>query len=194
MDEAGYQGIRIATHERAATVNWTRGLLLLGGGALLGAAATLGGLHWREYREHAAPGAQAAGREAMVHAMGGEVMPFSLEKTVHVFEMTTSGGVQEVRVRDPADSAQVPLIRQHLRHEAMRFQAGDYADPSTLHGRDMPGLKELAAGHERVRIAYADVAGGGRITFETPDVALLTAVHRWFGAQLSDHGRDATYR
>jgi hypothetical protein len=35
---------------------------------------------------------------------------------------------------------------------------------------------------------------GAQITFITSDLKLITALHRWFGAQLSDHGADATYR
>ena len=133
-------------------------------------------------------------REAMVHEMGGQVMPFSLDSTTHVFEMTTTGGVQQVVAKDPADSAQIGLIRQHLRHEAMQFQNGDFSDPMALHGKDMPGLKELSAGAERVQVEFAPLPNGGQITFTTSDPTLLTAIHRWFGAQLSDHGADATYR
>lgn len=135
-----------------------------------------------------------ATRESMVHAMGHEVMPFDLNRTKHVFQMTTSGGVQDVVTRTPGDSSQIPLIRQHLQHEAMRFAAGEFTDPMTLHGPDMPGLKELAAGAAAVQVQYASLPDGGRITFATTEPALITAIHRWFGAQLSDHGADATYR
>jgi hypothetical protein len=40
-------------------------------------------------------------------------------------------------------------------------------------------------------IAYADVPNGGRITYTAHTPALVDAVHRWFDAQVSDHGRDA---
>jgi len=144
---------------------------------------------------HSPSGMQAPpDREAMVHQMGGEVMPFSLDSTTHVFEMTTTGGVQQVVAKDPADSAQIQLIRQHLMHEATQFQSGDFSDPMALHGHDMPGLKELSDGGERVQVEFSPLADGGQITFTTSDLSLLTAIHRWFGAQLSDHGADATYR
>ena len=29
------------------------------------------------------------------------------------------------------------------------------------------------------------------ITFETKELGIITAIHRWFGAQLSEHGADA---
>ncbi len=135
-----------------------------------------------------------AGRQAMVHEMGSGVMPFDLGKTRHVFEMTERGGIQQVIIRDAKDTDQIPMIRQHLRHEAMRFMNGDFSDPASLHGQDMPGIKELSAAASALRIEYSDLPNGAQLTFETDDNHLVTAIHRWFGAQLSDHGADATYK
>jgi len=133
-------------------------------------------------------------RQDMIHGMGGQVMPFDLSKTLHIFEMTESGGIQQVVIRDPADLDQVPIIQQHLRHEAMSFSSGDYSDPTSLHGAEMPGVKELVASAARIRIDYEPLPNGAQIVFSTDDLRLITALHRWFGAQLSDHGADATYR
>jgi hypothetical protein len=47
--------------------------------------------------------------------------------------MTKSGGVERVIVKNWTYADQVPLIQQHLRKEAERFQHGDYSDPATLH-------------------------------------------------------------
>jgi hypothetical protein len=55
--------------------------------------------------------------------------------------MTESGGIERVIVRDAAAQDQVPLIQNHLQHEAKAFQRGDYSDPKSLHGADMPGLR-----------------------------------------------------
>jgi hypothetical protein len=126
-----------------------------------------------------------------VHGMSHSVMPFDMAKTLHVFRMTESGGIQRVIVKDRSDAGQVTLIRAHLREEAERFQHGDFSDPAKLHGVTMPGLKELQVGAQRVKISYYDVPDGAEITFETTDPHLLTAIHRWFGAQLSEHGADA---
>ena len=126
-----------------------------------------------------------------VHSMSHSVMPFDMAKTVHIFKMTESRGVQRVIVKDRSYADQVMLIQQHLREEAGRFQHGDYSDPATLHGANMPGLKELQLGAQRVKVSYADLPDGAVITFETTDPHLLTAIHRWFGAQLSEHGADA---
>ena len=123
--------------------------------------------------------------------MGGQVMPFDLARTVHLFRMTETGGTQRVVTRDSSASDQIPQIQQHLRHEAHAFQRGDYADPAALHGASMPGLKELQAGAARISVEYSPLPDGGQIRFETADPALITAIHRWFGAQLSEHGADA---
>jgi hypothetical protein len=126
-----------------------------------------------------------------VHQRGPQVMPFALAKTLHIFKMTEQGGVIRVVAREASDTDQIKHIQQHLQQEAERFQNGNYSDPATLHGADMPGLKELQEGASRLKITYTALPTGAEITFETADLQLLTAVHRWFGAQLSEHGADA---
>ena len=86
------------------------------------------------------------------------------------------------------------LIRQHLKDEAVRFSEGDYSDPTSIHGNEMPGIKELEAAASMIVITYQELPDGAQINYETPDIRLITAIHSWFGAQLSDHGADATYR
>lgn len=114
-----------------------------------------------------------------------------MAKTVHVFRMTESGGEQRVIAKDAAESGQIALIRQHLQHEAEQFSKGNYADPATLHGAAMPGLAEVEAGAARITVRYSEVPAGAALTFETKELSLITALHRWFGAQLSEHGADA---
>jgi hypothetical protein len=126
-----------------------------------------------------------------IHHRSHLVMPFDMSKTLHIFRMTETGGVEKVIARDPGDSVQIRLIRQHLEHEAGKFQHGDYSDPARLHGADMPGLHELHANAARIRVTYRQLPNGAQITFHTRDLASLTAIHRWFGAQLSQHGADA---
>jgi hypothetical protein len=55
----------------------------------------------------------------------------------------------------------------------------------------MPGLKDLQLGARRIKVSYSDLSDGAEIMFQTTDSHLLTAIHRWFGAQLSEHGADA---
>ncbi len=130
-------------------------------------------------------------KQEHVHHMGASVMPFDLAKTTHIFRMTVTGGVQRVIIKEPNAMDQLAMIRQHLKYEAEAFQRGEYSDPAALHGADMPGLKELQAGAKQISVSYATLPNGAMITFETSNPELLTAIHRWFGAQLSEHGADA---
>jgi hypothetical protein len=126
-----------------------------------------------------------------VHQMAHSVMPFDIDKTMHIFKMTESGGVQQVIAKDASANDQITFIQQHLKHEAERFQNGDYSDPAALHGADMPGLRDLRAGASAIKVSYMALSVGAEITFETNDLHLITAIHRWFGAQLSEHGANA---
>ena len=159
-------------------------LLLL---ALAGAAQGQG-------MDHAAHMAEMARqqRQAEVSGRGQDVMPFSLPATTHIFTKSSNGGVQKVVARRASDTAQVKLVRQHLREIREQFLKGDFSGPAHIHGQDMPGLAELkAAGPGQIAIAYKDLKGGAQLTYSTSQAALVTALHKWFDAQLSDHGKDA---
>lgn len=136
-------------------------------------------------------GQSVAEKQAQVAERGRMVMPFDLERTMHHFKALPSGGVQQVLSRDN-DPRQISLIRQHLREETVRFQRGDFSDPSNIHGPDMPGLEAFAAGAARVQIRYSDLPAGAQITYSTSDAALVDAIHKWFGAQVREHGQHAT--
>lgn len=136
--------------------------------------------------------ASAQSVQEHVHGHGHEVMPFDLGKTVHIFRMTEDGGTQKVVVRgDESQPDQVRMIQHHLQMEAMQFQQGNFADPAHLHGATMPGLREMQEGAPHMQITYRELPNGAEIRFRTHDIKLVTAVHRWFGAQLSEHGADA---
>jgi hypothetical protein len=119
------------------------------------------------------------------------VMPFSLAATTHVFVKTPDGGVQRVVTKEVSEE-QRGLIQQHLAEIAQRFAAGDFAGPEVLHGRAMPGLAQLkAADAGAIRFAYSPLPDGAQITYTSARPDLVQALHRWFDAQLSDHGQDA---
>jgi hypothetical protein len=135
-------------------------------------------------------------RQDEVAARGATVMPFDLEKTHHTFEQDDKGGVETVRALDPADSAQVGLIRSHLRAEAEKFAAGNFSDPMAVHGMTIPGVAALSSGAaaNRLKIEYAELPDGGKITYASEDPVLVAAIHDWFNAQVMDHGQDASSR
>ena len=131
-------------------------------------------------------------RQAEVAARGPDVMPFRLGATTHVFTKTADGGTQRVISKNPKDATQTELVRRHLHDIRGQFQRGDFSGPSHIHGAGMPGLGELRAAKPReILITYRDAEGGAELTYRTHDPHLVVALHKWFDAQLSDHGSDA---
>lgn len=131
-------------------------------------------------------------RQAEVAGRGKDVMPFNLAATTHFFKKTAVGGVQQVVTKKPTDSEQVKLARSHLQEIREQFLKGDFSGPSHIHGQEMPGLAALqAAKPGQISIEYKNIKGGGQLTYKTKDAALVDALHKWFDAQLTDHGKDA---
>ena len=127
-------------------------------------------------------------RQEEVTKRGAHVMSFSLERTVHIFAKTKSGGIQQVIIKDKADSHQITLIRKHLSNIAKEFAQGNFSDPAKIHGKDMPGLAELEkARPDQLRIVYKKLAKGAQIEYSSDNSGLIDAIHRWFDAQLADH-------
>lgn len=133
-----------------------------------------------------------AQRQADVAGRGKDVMPFSLAATTHVFTKTAKGGVQQVIAKKSTDAAQVKLVRQHLQEIRAQFLKGDFSGPSHIHGQEMSGLADLRlAKRGQISIVYKGVKGGAELAYKTTDSSLVAALHKWFDAQLSDHGKDA---
>ena len=139
-----------------------------------------------------ATAAQDAQRQAEVAKRGADVMPFNLKATTHIFTTTADGGIQRVVAKSAADTAQVKLVREHLRDIQAQFLKGNFSGPTHIHGAEMPGLAELeAAKPGQIAIDYKDVDAGAELSYRTADARLVLALHRWFDAQLSDHRDDA---
>lgn len=131
-------------------------------------------------------------RQDAVAERGADVMPFALDATTHIFQKTNSGGIQEVVAKSAKDTGQVRLIRAHLREIAEQFSKRDFSGPSHIHGDDMPGLAELKqANASALKVQYGEIKSGARITYTANNPELVAALHKWFDAQLSDHGHDA---
>jgi hypothetical protein len=178
------QSERRVRSERRETRSKTSRTVVAGAGLALALAA--GALAWGMF------GGEST-RRTEVAEKGRSVMPFDLERTTHRFAKTGDGGVQTVVADEPGDQNQVRLIREHLAKEITRFRRGDFSDPSSIHGPDMPGLTALSRGYTRIQMRYETVPTGARITFSTKDTSLVGALHAWFDAQVNDHGRHAEH-
>ncbi|MDD2344080.1 MAG: hypothetical protein PHV54_14515 [Tolumonas sp.] len=131
-------------------------------------------------------------RQAEVRDKGAVIMPFQLKTTTHFFAKKQDGGIQQVVAKDPHDNTQIRLIREHLQKITQQFRHQDFSDPATIHGASMPGLRELQkAKSGEINITYQDLPSGGQIRYSTENKKLIKALHRWFDAQMSDHGADA---
>ena len=131
-------------------------------------------------------------RQADVSQRGKDVMPFTLAATTLIFTKSETGGIQQVVAKAAGDEAQIKLIRQHLKEIQSQFLKGDFSGPTHIHGMAMPGLAELkAAKPGQIAIGYRNLKDGAELTYKTADATMVVALHKWFDAQLSDHGNDA---
>lgn len=126
----------------------------------------------------------------MIEERSTQVMPFDMNRTMHMFDPTPDGGVQSVIVHD-GDPKQIALVRSHLRKEASAFARGDFADPAEIHGTKMPGLERLRAGARKIAVTYAPTSNGASIRYKSSDATMIAAIHEWFAAQVKDHGAHA---
>lgn len=136
------------------------------------------------------PASEARLDEVVSH--GIHVMPFDLEKTLHVFSKVENGGIQQVIVKDKNDAAQIALIREHLLKITQEFNQGDFSNPVKIHGDKMPGLHVLRTAEKgTLNIIYKELANGAQIDYSSELPDLIIAIHQFFEAQLSDHARHA---
>ncbi len=137
-------------------------------------------------------GGDGTSRQDVVATRGASVMPFDQNKTQHIFDQNTTGGLELVRAIDPADAAQIALVRSHLQTETKKFATGDFSDPMGIHGQQMPGVAALSSAGARLQIEYSDLPDGGKITYSSADPVVVVAIHDWFTAQLGGHGEHAS--
>ena len=109
-----------------------------------------------------------------VAKLGKHVMPFDLNQTLHVCSKIENGGVQQVIVKNPNNTSQITLIRQHLAKIANDFKLADFSDPEKIHGQNMPGLEALrTANPGTISIQYQEISGGAEITYTAEDPKLI---------------------
>jgi hypothetical protein len=133
-------------------------------------------------------------RQHMIHSESPMVMPFDMNKVTHYFIKTDSGGILMIRTKDIRDTAQARLIVNHLQKEYKLFSNADFTDPKTLHGADMPGLSTLSSAKGKYKVEFNKLVDGAQLTFSSKDSEVRNAIHKWFDAQLRDHGKDAKSR
>jgi hypothetical protein len=146
--------MQVAKRERGISSRWG---FVIGGLALLGLIAAGWYSTTMQQRE----------RQAVVAERGANVMPFDLDRTTHIFQNRTDGGLQQVVADDLSDAAQIALIRTHLQEEAAKFERGDFGDPASIHGQMMPGLSALRQGYAQITVIYPPPEARGLLVSST---------------------------
>ena len=129
----------------------------------------------------------AQSQDSSLGTRGEHVMGFSQDKTTHHFELTKTGGVIQVSVKDAADAEIRDHIRMHLQHIAKAFAAGDFEDPMEVHGEVPPGVPVMKERKAKISYRYESVEQGGRVVILTHDAAALAAVHEYLQYQIREH-------
>jgi hypothetical protein len=136
------------------------------------------------HSEHGAAGSDTA--FAAMQTRGAEAMGVDQYTSSHVFEPLPDGGRIVLR-RDVPDSAGVAAIRDHMRHIAEQFAAGDFALPGFVHAQEVPGTTVMAARRDRITYTASPVPNGAELRITTTDSAALAAVHEFLAFQLREH-------
>lgn len=133
-----------------------------------------------------APAATSDSAFAAVQERGKAVMGVDQHASSHRFMPLPEGGKITLAL-DPADTAGVTTIRNHMSDVAKRFSEGDFALTSMVHAQVVPGTAEMAAGRERIRYSVERVPGGATVWMQTRDPDLVKAIHQFLEFQAQDH-------
>jgi hypothetical protein len=104
----------------------------------------------------------------------------------HRFERLPDGG-RIVLERDPSDPAGVAQIRRHMQEIAGSFQAGNFALPGFVHGREVPGARVMQSRRARISYIPHSTASGGQLLIISHDSLAIGAIHEFLDFQRHDH-------
>lgn len=130
---------------------------------------------------------------AALQTRGKAEMGVDQYSSTHRFDDLSDGGRIEL-TRDPADSAGVRTIRDHLAGIARAFAAGDFSTPRAVHAREVPGTAIMAARRDVIHYEYKPLPGGGELRIRTADPEAVKAVHEFLAFQRGDHRAGGTHR
>lgn len=123
---------------------------------------------------------------AAMQQRGRTVMGVDQYTSTHRFDDLPDGG-RIVLQRDSDDTAGTRIIRDHLRHEAQRFAAGDFSDPAMVHAQAVPGSAVMSARRAAIHYEFHELPRGGELRITTGDSAAIRAVHEFLAFQRGEH-------
>jgi len=125
--------------------------------------------------------------DEMVQKNGDQAMGFPHDKTTHHFRILADGGAIELTANDPADTADINAIREHLSHIAMMFREGDFSTPMHVHDSIPPGTTTMKLLKDKISCAYEETAAGGRVRIASKDEIAVAAIHDFLRFQITEH-------
>jgi TusA-related sulfurtransferase len=118
---------------------------------------------------------------------GAKAMGFDQTKTTHHFRSFENGGAIEVTVQDPADTADLEAIRNHLSKIAREFTSGDFSVPAMTHAEMPAGASAMRTLRDRIKYEYEEVPNGARVRITTTDAEALHAIDEFLSYQVGEH-------
>ena len=122
-----------------------------------------------------------------VNQRGDHAMGFSHAKTTHHFRLKPDGGFIEVSANDPQDTTSRDQIRQHLKHIAQKFAAGDFSAPMFIHAQTPPGVPVMKRLKAEIEYQFEELERGARIRVSTRNDEAIKAIHEFLRFQIKDH-------
>ncbi len=122
-----------------------------------------------------------------VNQRGDHAMGFSHEKTTHHFLLKLDGGVIQVEANQPEDTTSRDQIRQHLRHIAKKFAAGDFDAPMFIHAQTPPGVPAMQRLKTEIKYEFEEMERGARVLISTRNAEAIKAIHEFMRFQIKDH-------
>jgi len=122
-----------------------------------------------------------------VNKRGDKAMGFSHAKTMHHFRLKSDGGMIEVTANDAADTASRDQIRQHLKHIAKKFAAGDFSARMFIHAETPPGVPAMKWLKAEIEYVFEEKEGGGLVRISTGNADAIKAIHDFLRFQIKDH-------
>ena len=111
----------------------------------------------------------------------------SHQDSVHQFTLAPDGGSIRLEITDGGRREDRNRIRQHLRHVAQSFAAGDFSLPMFIHDQTPPGVEVMKARRRSIRYEYSATKRGGQVRLSTQDPEALAAIQAFLRFQIQDH-------
>jgi len=114
-------------------------------------------------------------------------MGFSHERTTHHFRLLKDGGAIEVQANDAKDTASRDQIREHLKHIAASFTAGNFDMPMFIHDQVPPGVAVMKKLKSQIRYEFETMESGARVRISSSNAEAVQAVQDFLKFQITDH-------